>query len=225
MMNQRLMEFPVDHSVVPNEGETSDNVWYRIILTVTDSKGLKGKDSVDINPRKSTLNFATNPPGLQILLDGQPIVTPASVVSVEGLLRTVGVVTTQEKDELTYTFESWSNGGTPTQILTTPTANLTLTAQFSIVVGIENNLTDEIVVFPNPTKQDYVTVNISSPTEESVNLRMVDMLSREIVTQQNQLQEGANTVPFYFGKIKSGMYSIVVELAGKTISKRLIISD
>ena len=41
--------------LIPNEGETSDNVWYRIILTVTDSNGGSAKDSVDILPRKSTI--------------------------------------------------------------------------------------------------------------------------------------------------------------------------
>ena len=154
--------------LIPNEGETSPNVWYRIILTATDSKGMTGKDSVDVNPRKSTFNFATNPPGLQILLDGQPLQTPASVISVEGMLRTIGVVTPQVKNEVTHIFESWSNGGPATQTLATPTYNLSLTAQFSVVVGTEGNASDEIVsVFPNPSQDQYVTLRILSVRDQT----------------------------------------------------------
>jgi glucose/arabinose dehydrogenase len=117
---------------VPDEGETSSNVWYRIVLTVTDNLGLKAKDSVDIHPMKSTLSFATNPPGLQITLDGQPFNTPGSVVSVEGIKRSLGVISPQTVNNQTYEFSSWSNGGTQTQTITTPTADAAYTANFVI---------------------------------------------------------------------------------------------
>ncbi|MGC3947685.1 MAG: PQQ-dependent sugar dehydrogenase [Chryseolinea sp.] len=118
---------------VPQEGETSDNVWYRLILTVTDSYGFKGKDSVDIYPLKSTLNFSTNPEGLQITLDGQPFNTSGSVVSVEGVIRTLGVISPQSRNGEMYEFESWSHGGDQTQQITTPTDDATYTANFKKV--------------------------------------------------------------------------------------------
>src|SRR5688572_17802682 len=67
--------------LIPDEGETSDDVWYRIILTVTDSKGGTGKDSVDILPRKSTITLTTNPPGLEVTVDGQPFSVPVTLTS------------------------------------------------------------------------------------------------------------------------------------------------
>lgn len=212
--------------LIPNEGETSDNVWYRIILTATDSQGTTGKDSVDINPSKSTFNFATNPPGLQILLDGQPLQTPASVVSVEGMLRTIGVVTPQVKDDVTHNFESWSNGGTAAQTLVTPTFNVSLTAQFSVVVGTETNHGSGIIsVFPNPANGDHVTVRIISASDQPIQVRLVDLLSRNISFHQEELHAGENNFPFYFGSISAGIYSLVLELPDKTISKRLVVSD
>lgn len=212
--------------VIPNEGETSDNVWYRITLTATDSKGSKGTDFVDVNPRKSTLNFASNPPGLQITLDGQPLVTPASVVSVEGILRSIGVVSPQDKDDVSYTFESWSNGGTLTQILATPSDDLSLTAQFSTIVGTEEKFSaGQISVYPNPSTEGVVNILIPSTAAQQVTISMVDLLSREIVTARHELQGGENNIPFYYGKINSGIYSILVELKEKTISKRLIVSE
>lgn len=114
----------------PAEGETSNNVWYRIILTVTDNFGLKSKDSVDVFPMKSTMTFATSPPGLQITVDGQPFNTPGSVVGVEGVRRELGVISPQSLNNQTYEFQSWSDGGSQTHSIVTPTDDKSYTANF-----------------------------------------------------------------------------------------------
>ena len=117
--------------VIPTTGETSDNVWYRIHLTVTDSDGLSHAVYRDVVPRKSTMTFATNPTGLQITLDGQPLTTPATVVGVEGIARTLGVVSPQNKGGVEYGFASWSDGGVTTHDISTPVADTTYTAAFA----------------------------------------------------------------------------------------------
>ena len=116
---------------IPQVGETSANVWYRIHLEVTDSEGFTSEDFVDIFPLKSTLSFNTNPAGLQILLDGQPFNTPGSVLSVEGTFRTIGAPLTQSLGSEVYEFESWTHGGAQNQSITTPSADITYTANFS----------------------------------------------------------------------------------------------
>ncbi|MEJ7647414.1 MAG: PQQ-dependent sugar dehydrogenase [Chryseolinea sp.] len=118
---------------IPQVGETSDNVWYRIILTVTDSHGFKGKDSVDVFPLKSTLQFNTVPAGLQITLDGQPMNTPSTVVSVEGVTRALGVISPQTLNSETYEFTSWTHGGQQTHNINTPVEDATYTANFTRV--------------------------------------------------------------------------------------------
>lgn len=211
--------------MVPNEGETSENVWYRIILTVTDLNGFSGKDSVDVNPRKSTLYFATSPPGLQITLDGQPLETPDSVVSVEGMLRTIGTETPQVKNGFINTFESWSNGGAITQVLATPPEDLTLTAQFSMVVGTEVSAAGEgFSVFPNPALQDLVTVRIGSSTKQVVKIRLVDLLSRTIYSHQQQLDVGDNDISLNLSTVVGGLYFLVVEEQDKTFGQRFLVS-
>ncbi len=116
--------------VVPTTGHTEDNVWYRIHLTVTDSDGLTNSVYTDVVPRKTTMTFATNPPGLQVTLDGQPLTTPATVVGVEGIVRTLGVVSPQSLGGVTYTFASWSDGGAATHDVSTPVPDTTYTATF-----------------------------------------------------------------------------------------------
>ena len=118
---------------IPNTGETDADVFYRLYLTVTDAGGLRHTVYRDILPRTSALTFATNPPGLQLTLDGQPISTPTTVTSVEGVLRTLGVVSPQTVSGVTYEFTGWSQGGTATQTVATPTNDATYTATFRVV--------------------------------------------------------------------------------------------
>jgi glucose/arabinose dehydrogenase/regulation of enolase protein 1 (concanavalin A-like superfamily) len=117
--------------VIPTIGETSDNVWYRIHLTVTDSDGLTHSVFRDVVPRKSTMTFATSPTGLQLTLDGQPLATPSSVVGVEGIKRTLGVISPQNKGGTDYSFVSWSDGGAATHDISTPVSDTTYTATFA----------------------------------------------------------------------------------------------
>ncbi|HEV2854604.1 MAG TPA: PA14 domain-containing protein [Thermoanaerobaculia bacterium] len=115
---------------IPKTGETSANVWYRIHLTVRDSGGLTSTTYVDVVPRKVTLTLATNPTGLQVTLDGQPVTGPYSVQGVVGITRTLGVVSPQTVNGVTYQFVSWSDGGAATHSIDTPASNTTYTATF-----------------------------------------------------------------------------------------------
>ncbi len=117
--------------VIPTTGEVSDNVWYRIHLTVTDSDGLTHSIYRDVVPRKSTMTFSTVPSGLTILLDGQPVVTPATVVGVEGIERTLDVDSPQNKGGIDYSFVSWSDGGAATHDISTPVSDTSYVAHFS----------------------------------------------------------------------------------------------
>lgn len=214
--------------LVPNEGETSDNVWYRIILTAKDSKGMIGRDSVDVDPRKSTFHFATNPPGLQILLDGQPLQTPASIVSVEGMLRTIGIVTPQIKNDVTHNFDSWSNGGPAVQTLVTPTYNFSLTARFSVVVGTESDpstMDSRTYIYPNPAQDNLVMVHLTSARDQSVHIRLIDFLTRNISSAEQKLHTGENDFPFHIGNIEAGIYLLLLEMQEITICRKLVVSE
>ena len=209
------------------EGETSDNVWYRIILTVTDSKGGSGKDSVDILPRKSTITLTTNPPGLEVTVDGQPFSTPFAVTSVEGILRTFGTPSPQTKDNGEYEFESWSNGGEVTQTLATPTDDLQLMANFSTVVGAEQEAASnkDVVLYPNPTGDEVVNIKISLKQPENLSIQLVNFLSQEIVSSKQNLSSGEHTIPFHFGKRSEGIYSVIIKTSSKTLIRKLVVTE
>ncbi|AYB35114.1 carbohydrate-binding protein [Chryseolinea soli] len=118
--------------VIPTSGEVSDNVWYRLILIVTDAAGLRDTVYRDILPQKSTISLATQPAGLQVTLDGQPMATPLSDLSVEGIQRTIGVVSPQTAGGQTYEFDHWLHGGAATQTISTPVNDVTYTAVYRL---------------------------------------------------------------------------------------------
>ncbi len=118
--------------VIPQTGETAANVWYRIHLTVADPAGLTNAVYRDILPRTATITLQSNPAGLQVTLDGQPVTTPVSVTSVVGVKRTLGVVSPQNINGANYVFSSWSDGGAVTHTITTPSTGATYTATYDL---------------------------------------------------------------------------------------------
>jgi hypothetical protein len=115
---------------IANRGETSANVFYRVHLTVRDSSGLTHTSFVDVRPLTTVVRIESNIAGAQLTLDGSPISAPFSFTGVEGVIRTLGVVTPQTSGGVTYDFASWSDGGEATHEIVTPNDDATFTALF-----------------------------------------------------------------------------------------------
>ena len=113
---------------VPVVGETSDNVWFRINLTATDSTGLSTHIFRDVFPEKSVFTVDTNVPGLDVDVDGQTNPAPHSVTGVEGVIRSIGAAEEQTINDRTYRFVGWADGGTRVRNISTPTEDTTYTA-------------------------------------------------------------------------------------------------
>ena len=110
-----------------SRGETSANVFYRVVLTVRDSAGLMHTSSVDVRPRTSIVRLESNVTNAQLTLDGGPITAPFQFVGVEGVIRSIGVVSPQTTGGTTYQFVSWSDGGAATHEIPTPVNDTTYT--------------------------------------------------------------------------------------------------
>ena len=115
---------------ISREGETSADVWYRVHLTVTDSAGLSATTFRDVRPRTATVTVAGTPPGLQVMLDGQPMTAPFSFVGVVGVRRRLEAPVTQLVDGVTYTFRSWRGRRAAVWEFATPRSDRTFTATF-----------------------------------------------------------------------------------------------
>jgi glucose/arabinose dehydrogenase len=121
--------------VIPTRGETSHNVWYRIHLTVTDSGGLSHSVFRDVMPRKANVTLASNPTGLQLTVDGQPVTTPFTFTGVVGIIREIAAISPQSSNGKTWQFGSWSDGGGATHEISTPATATTYTATFMESAG------------------------------------------------------------------------------------------
>ena len=115
-------------SIIPDAGETSAYVFYRIHFTATDSAGAQSSAFVDLLPNVVTLTLRTDPVDMELTLDGQPVAAPFMVLSVVGMTRTLGAPSSQRVDKANYSFLSWSDGGAQTHVILTPSVDTAYTA-------------------------------------------------------------------------------------------------
>jgi glucose/arabinose dehydrogenase len=115
---------------IPNTGETSANVFYRVRLTVVDSGGQQATTFRDVLPRTVQVTLASSPTGAGLTLDGQPVIAPLTFTGVVGMLRTIGATSPITLGGVTYDFKSWSDRLAQTHAITTPTTNQTITATY-----------------------------------------------------------------------------------------------
>jgi hypothetical protein len=94
-------------------------------LQVSLCDSVSGSSSVSIT-------VTTSPSGKQIKVDGTPYTAPHTFSWVAGSSHTLGVASPQSGGAGTqYAFSSWSDGGSQTHMITTPTATATYTALFT----------------------------------------------------------------------------------------------
>lgn len=162
---------------IPNQGETASNVWYRLILTVTDSKGLTARDSIDLDPRVVTVSLATNPTGLQLTLNNQARTTPFSQTYVSGMLIPLSAPSPQTLNGITYQFSNWSSGTVSGGNITVPDVNTTYTANFTAGGGqtlnsftLINADTDQPIAGYDPIATG-ATLNLATLPTQNLNIR------------------------------------------------------
>ena len=154
---------------IPRTGETSDEVGYRIFLTVTDANGVAHTTFRDVLPVKSSLTLQTDPPGLQITLDERPLTAPATRTTVVGLTREIGAAD-QVVGGIPHQFVSWSDGLPAVHTLDAPELPTTYTATFVPVFTVGDNAGLVSQVVPDhllPGETNVITirlVNIGSTT-------------------------------------------------------------
>ena len=95
---------------IPRIGELSDNVWYRVYLTATDSDGFSSTEFVDVLPIKTTITVNSDPEGIPLNIDGQMRQSPIELLSVAGITRTFEAPSEIVLNDRTVPFYSWSNG-------------------------------------------------------------------------------------------------------------------
>jgi glucose/arabinose dehydrogenase len=104
--------------------------YLELTLTATDSGGLTDTETVRLNPQTVNLTFQTNPGGLQLTVGGTTGTASFTRTVIVGSTNTVSAISPQTKGKKTYTFNSWSDGGAQTHVITAPAAATTYSARF-----------------------------------------------------------------------------------------------
>lgn len=145
--------------VLPRIGETSANVWYRFSLVVYDQGGFYDTTYRDIHPLTSVMTFETHPAGLQIRLDGQPMVTPFEVTGVVGMIRSLEAVSPQELSGQLWGFDSWSHREPAVHALVTPGENTVYVAFYEAAVPVQLASFTGVVAQNGDVELTWVTVS------------------------------------------------------------------
>ncbi|SFE43771.1 Por secretion system C-terminal sorting domain-containing protein [Chitinophaga sp. CF118] len=101
--------------VISDGGHTETDIWYRILLSVKDSRGELDTTYVEMFPVTSNITLNTQPAGLQIRLNNIPFTTPYSSATLSGMVRPMDAPSPQTLNGVTYIFDHWAHGGARVQ--------------------------------------------------------------------------------------------------------------
>jgi uncharacterized protein (TIGR03437 family) len=114
----------------PEDLLAATNSYLEIRLVVRDSTGEQVVVTRDLRPQAVNLTFQTNPPGLSLRVNEETLAAPRTLVSWANWVLDVTAPDQTNTAGQRFVFDSWSNGGTRSQRLATPSAPATYTATF-----------------------------------------------------------------------------------------------
>jgi PKD repeat protein len=89
----------------PEDFFAATNSYLRIILSATDSYGLHTEVDLLVQPMKKNVTIATTPPGIEMVVENNAVITPREIVSWQGHQLNV-----LAKDVPPFEFRAWSDG-------------------------------------------------------------------------------------------------------------------
>jgi hypothetical protein len=130
-----------------NFTEPATDVWYRVIMHITDADGQTTTLTKDIYPIIKTFTVNTDVPGATFTVDGVSYGAPLTTSRAVGFNVTLDVPSPQTVGSNTYIFASWSQGGAQSQTLAVPVGGGTFTARLAgaptLVSPADNTLLTE----------------------------------------------------------------------------------
>ncbi|MCF6404103.1 PQQ-dependent sugar dehydrogenase [Chitinophaga filiformis] len=124
--------------VISDEGHTETDIWYRIYLSVKDSRGGADTTYVEMLPVTSNITLRTEPAGLQLRLNNIPFTTPYSSATLSGMVRAMDAPSPQTLNGVTYIFDRWAHGGARAQNIRITDDDTTFVAIFKIAPAAIN---------------------------------------------------------------------------------------
>ena len=124
------MGTPIEIEIESFGHDWHDATGYEITLTVTNSDGLSGSDTVRIYPDKVDITIDTMPSGIPVFIDGISLGTPQVYDTLIGFQHQIEAPENHCLNGEQFVFNGWSNGGNRSQAYLVPTTNQSLTASY-----------------------------------------------------------------------------------------------
>ncbi len=116
--------------------------YLEIHLTATDSGGLTGTGSVNLNPQTVTLTLASSPPGLQLASGTMTGTAPFTQAVIVGSQNTLIAPSPQGTYPAVWDFTSWSDGGAQSHTIAASDVSVTYTAAFATRADLSLTMAD-----------------------------------------------------------------------------------
>jgi hypothetical protein len=98
-------------------------------LKATDSGGLTDTKSVRLDPKTVSLTLSSSPGGFSLVLGNAKLPAPFTRTVIQGSTNTISAPSPQTKGKKSWLFQSWSDGGAATHLVTA-NASTTYVAAF-----------------------------------------------------------------------------------------------
>jgi PKD repeat protein len=105
--------------------------YLELALTATDAGGLSSTTSVRLDPKTTTLNFASVPTGLTLGFNTTTGTTPFSKTVIIGSANSISAPPNQTLSSNVFNFSSWSDNGLATHNIVAPAPGATYTATYT----------------------------------------------------------------------------------------------
>jgi glucose/arabinose dehydrogenase/PKD repeat protein len=188
----------------PEDFNSTEDSYLEVLLTATDSNGLSRTVSRAMQPRRVDLTFQSVPSGFDLVVEGQQITAPTTLVGWKDWKIEVGAPDQLDDSGVPYQWTSWSDDGSQTHEVTVPGVPTTYTANF--VTG-----TSAVVVTPGVaavTEVDTgsvlvnvpVRLNRASPTPVTIDWTTEDTGAPGVATAGVDYVARSGTVTFTPGQ-------------------------
>jgi glucose/arabinose dehydrogenase len=132
-------------------------------LTVTDSGGLTDSEQVSLSPETVDLTLASNPAGLDLVLNGAQAPTPFTRPLIRGSQNTVSAPSPQSLGGQSWLFQGWSDSGAQTHQVTAD-ATETLTSAYAAAPAQSATVSkaEDVTYQASPGVQNNVAISVVS---------------------------------------------------------------
>lgn len=215
---------------IPNDGEKSADVWYRLKLIASDSNGGTDTAAVEIHPKKSVLTLESQPHGLSLLLNDQAVTATHSTEVVSGIKHSIGAPATQNFNDSTYAFDHWVHGGTISQEFFAGDNSTTYTAVYKatqvITVKELSKKLAAIVLYPNPASGSfYFDICLDDVRGETLSLKLTNATGQVVYSEPPASIVGCSKKLVNLNpEISPGVYFLQIKVGSESKTAKLILN-